>query len=544
MREPIGRWQANGGGSVFEDADAQAGALRRVGELLYILQRPDGGAALACGGAATLGAGAGDGEPALGVIPACPLTALGDATFCADHGLKFAYVAGGMANGINSEVLTIALGRAGLLSFYGAAGQAVERIEQAVDRIQSELDNGGHPYGFNLIHSPNEPAHELATVDLYLHRGVRCAEAAAYLGLTMPVVKYRVSGIYRDADGRIVAPNRVIAKVSRIEVATKFFSPPPEDLLRELVRRGDITQDQAVLAREIPMAQDITAEADSGGHTDNRPALAMLPAFMALRDRLQEQYGYAERLRVGLGGGIGAPEAAAAAFAMGAAYIVTGSVNQACVESGTCDAVRRMLQQAEQADVIMAPAADMFEMGVQVQVLKRGTMFAMRGQRLYELYRQYDSLDEIPAPERAKLEKQFFQMPFDEAWAGTREFFLQRDPSQVERAERDPKHKLALVFRSYLGQASTWANEGRAGRQMDYQVWCGPAMGAFNEWAKGSHLEPVEGRKAVDVALNLLFGAAVITRLNVLRQQGIVVPAKMAQVRPATVEQIEAWIGI
>ena len=69
------------------------------------------------------------------------------------------------------------------------------------------------------------------------------------------------------------------------------------------------------------------------------------------------------------------PGSAAAAFAMGAAYIVTGSVNQACVESGTSDVVRDMLAEAGQADITMAPAADMFEMGVEVQVLKRGTTF-------------------------------------------------------------------------------------------------------------------------------------------------------------------------
>ncbi|PIW63397.1 MAG: 2-nitropropane dioxygenase, partial [Candidatus Omnitrophica bacterium CG12_big_fil_rev_8_21_14_0_65_50_5] len=79
-----------------------------------------------------------------------------------------------------------------------------------------------------------------------------------------------------------------------------------------------------------------------------------------------------------------------AAFMMGAAYIVTGSVNQACVESGTSDIVRKLLAGAEQADVAMAAAADMFEMGVKVQILKRGTMFAMRSNKLYEYYRAYN----------------------------------------------------------------------------------------------------------------------------------------------------------
>jgi trans-AT polyketide synthase, acyltransferase and oxidoreductase domains len=62
-----------------------------------------------------------------------------------------------------------------------------------------------------------------------------------------------------------------------------------------------------------------------------------------------------QALRLGLGGGIATPASAAAAFAMGADYLVTGTVNQACVESGTCDTVRQMLAETRQADITMAP---------------------------------------------------------------------------------------------------------------------------------------------------------------------------------------------
>src|SRR5262249_13062632 len=247
-----------------------------------------------------------------------------------------------------------------------------------------------------------------------LRREVRLVEASAYLDLTLPVVKYRVAGIYRDADGRIVTPNRIIAKVSRVEVASKFFAPPPEKFLRELQSQGFITVEQAQLASRIPMAQDLTAEADSGGHTDNRPAITLIPTLLAFRARAQNQFGYDVPLRVGAAGGIATPQSAAAAFAMGAAYVLTGSINQACVESGSSDLVREMLAQAEQADVIMAPAADMFEMGVKVQVLKRGTMFAMRAAKLFELYRAYSSLDAIPAAERVQLEKNVFRLTVEE----------------------------------------------------------------------------------------------------------------------------------
>ncbi len=357
------------------------------------------------------------------------------------------------------------------------------------------------------------------------------------------MVRYRVSGIHRDPQGRVVAPNRVIAKASRIEVARKWLSPPPERMLAALVEAGHITREQADLAHQVPMAQDLTAEADSGGHTDNRPAVTLIPTFLELRNRLQAEHGYIDCLRVGAAGGIGTPNAAVAAFAMGAAYIATGTVNQCCVESGSSDPVRRILADTEQADVIMAPAADMFEMGVKLQVLKRATLFPMRAAKLYEIYVEHPSLEAIPANVRNNIEANIFRMPMAEVWERTRRFFGERDPAQVERAESDPKHKMSLVFRWYLGLSSRWANDGDPSRQADYQVWCGPAMGAFNEWARGSFLQAPENRRVVNVAHNLLFGAAVLTRVNVIRSQGAILDADWVRAPPLTSEQLEAYLN-
>ena len=469
-------------------------------------------------------------------LPALKPENLGDEAFRRDHRVRYAYVAGAMANGIASTRLVAEMGRAGMLSFFGAAGLSLKSVEAAIDEITGSIADA--PYGFSLIHSPNEPDLEAGVVSLYLRRGIRLVEASAYLRLTLPVVRYRVSGIRRDAEGRIVTPNRVMAKVSRVEVATQFFSPPPQEFLDELVRAREITPEQALLAAKIPMAQDVTAEADSGGHTDNRPLVTLLPTLLALRDRMQDKYGYEQPLRVGAAGGLATPAGLAAAFAMGAAYVLTGSVNQACVESGSSDAVRQMLAQAEQADTAMAPAADMFEMGVRVQVLKRGTMFPMRAAKLYDLYRGYPGLDSLAEPDKSFIEKQLLRSTIEEAWRSTREFFLKRDPGQVERAERDPKHRMALVFRSYLGLSSRWANAGEPSRAMDYQVWCGPAMGAFNEWTRGTFLEKPENRRVVVVAQNLIYGAAMQLRLQYLRAQGIQLPAGAATGQPLEPEAL------
>jgi PfaD family protein len=497
-------------------------ALARVGRPVYVVNL-DGERGVAQEGIATIGpemeSSAQSGLPLLGYAPALRPEALGHADFRQAHGLRYAYVAGAMANGIGSVEIVEAMARGGMIGFFGSAGLPLDRVEAAIERVQHAIPE--LPYGFNLIYSPNEPGLESAVVDLYLRRSVRLISASAYLKLSLPLIRYRTAGIHQDADGTVVTPNRVIAKVSRTELARKFFSPPPEALLRELVESGALTSRQGQMAATIPVAEDLTAEADSGGHTDNRPALSLLPTMLALRDEMQATHGYAGSLRVGAAGGISTPASAAAAFAMGADYVLTGTVNQACVEAGTSPMVKEMLAQADQADVTMAPAADMFEMGVKVQVLKWGTLFAARARKLYEFYRAHDRLEDLPAKARATLERDFFRGSLEETWAQTRAFFEQRDPGQIERADRDPKHKMALVFRSYLGQSSNWANAGDASRKADYQIWCGPAMGAFNEWAKGSCLEPPANRSVATVAMNLLVGAAALTRAGWLRAQGI-----------------------
>lgn len=465
---------------------------------------------------------------------------LGDSSFCKDFGIKYAYVGGSMAHGIASTELATVLGKAGMLGFIGSAGESPSKIEEAILKMKSVTP--AIPFGFNLIHSPNESGMEDAVVDLFLKHKINVIEASAFLTMTLPLIRYRVTGIYRNEKGEVIAPNRIIAKVSRVEVASKFMAPPPENMLNKLVEQGVITQEQAEMAKEIPVARDITSEADSGGHTDNRPAVCLHPTMIALKNRLQKEYNYSQPLRVGFGGGIGTPASAAAAFTMGASYIVLGSIHQSCIESGASPAAKQMLAAAQQADTVMAPAGDMFEMGVTVQVLKRGTMFAMRAQKLYELYRKYNSIDELTPAERQNLEKTILQDTFENIWNGTAQFFKQRDPKQIEKAEADPHHKMALVFRWYLGLSSRWAMSGDPKRRMDYQIWCGPAMGSFNEWAKGSIYEQAENRKAVDLAMNMLYGAAVELRINMLRTQGIDIPQEVSNVRPYTLEFIKNHI--
>lgn len=455
---------------------------------------------------------------------------LGDPEFKKQHNVNYAYYGGAMANGISSVELVIALGKAGMLCSFGAAGLVLQVIEDSIKEIQAALPNG--PFAVNLIHAPSEEALESGAVDIYLKLGVDTVEASAYLSLTEHIVYYRVAGLSQNNDGSVHIGNKVIAKVSRTEVATRFMSPAPQKIVDKLLAKGKITQLQAELSQRVPMADDITAEADSGGHTDNRPFITLLPTIITLRNQIQAQYNYQVQLRVGAGGGIGTPEAALAAFNMGAAYLVLGSVNQACVESGASEYTRKLLSGVEMADVTMAPAADMFEMGVKLQVVKRGSMFAMRANKLYELYVSYDSIEDIPRLEREKIEKQIFRQNLDDIWKITIEFFSERDPQMLARATSNPKRKMALIFRWYLGLSSRWSNSGEKGREMDYQIWAGPSLGAFNSWVKDTYLEDYNQRKAVDVAHQLFKGAAYLQRINQLKLQGVVLQPSLLSYTP------------
>lgn len=465
---------------------------------------------------------------------------LGSRAFSEAHRTRFSYVAGDMAQGISTAPMVVALSHAGLLGFFGAAGLPLPAIERGIDELEASARGA---WGVNLIHNPDDPAMEDATARLLIGRGVRQVSASAFMRLTPAVVRLATAGLRSAPDGTVLRQRHVMAKVSRSEVARAFMEPAPTVMLKELRSRNEISDTELQLAARLPVAQDITAEADSGGHTDNRPLTVLLPELQRIAREIESRHHYSESIRVGAAGGLGTPSAIAGAFAMGADYVLTGSVNQAAVESGLSERGRRMLADATAADVAMAPAADMFEIGARVQVLKRGTMFALRAQKLYALYQRHESIDDIPRPEREAIERDIFRTTLEDIWGQTRQFWSSHQPKRLREAEEKPRARMALMFRWYLGKASAWARGGDPDRVTDYQIWCGPAMGAFNDWVRGSFLEAVPGRTVVEIALNLLEGAAHVTRAQQLRSAGVPLPASAFHYKPRALTRASAGKG-
>lgn len=443
-----------------------------------------------------------------GATSAIEAASLGSAVFRRRHGARYAYMTGAMYRGVASAELVVRMGKAGFLSFFGAGGLSPTKIEQAIVRIQAELD-AGQPYGMNLLANYEYPAQEEAVVELYLRYGIHNVEAAAFMQMTPALVRFRLQGLQRNPQGELACTHRVIAKVSRPEVARAFMSPPPKAIVDRLLERGLVTAEQAAWSQSIPMSHDVCVEADSGGHTDGGIAAVMLPPLLRLRDELQAAHAYAEPICMGLAGGIGGPEAAAAAFLLGADFIATGSINQCTVESGMSADGKSLLQAMDIQDTEYAPAGDMFEIGAQVQVLKKSVFFPARANKLLSLYRHHESLDDIPERTRRQLETTFFRKTFGEIWDETRAYFTAAGlQHEVAKAEANAKHKMALVFRWYFAYSTRIAMEGKGDDRVNYQIQTGPALGSFNQWVKGTALEPWTARHVDDIAVRVMEAAA------------------------------------
>jgi trans-AT polyketide synthase/acyltransferase/oxidoreductase domain-containing protein len=230
--------------------------------------------------------------------------------------------------------------------------------------------------------------------------------------------------------------------------------------------------------------------------------------MLMLRDEMVRKHKYQTPIHVGAAGGIGTAHAAAAAFIMGADFVLTGSINQCTVEAGTSDTTKSILQDIGVRDTTYAPAGDMFEMGARVQVVRKGLFFPARANRLYELYQRHNSLEEIDMKTREQIQEKYFKRSFADVWEETRRYYLRTGAEWIHDIENKPKQKMALIFKWYFVHTTRLAQSGSEDQRVDYQIHCGPALGAFNQWVRGTPLQSWQERHVADIGVQIMNGAA------------------------------------
>lgn len=439
-------------------------------------------------------------------------TRLGSAEFKQRYGLDYAYLLGGMNDGISSSELVIQAGKAGCLAFLGAGGMKAAELTNAIRHIRRELGNS-KPIGVAVTYHPIYPNREEELIELLLREKIQLVEASSYLTLTPALVKYRLLGLTRAEDGSVRRANRIIAKVSRPDIATLFMLPAPARIVDKLLADRQITAEQAELARLVSVADDLCAAGDSAGPTDQANLISLLPTLLRLKKELSRTFAPVQEMHIGAAGGIGTPEAAAGVFLMGADFILTGSINQCTVESGASPEVKELLEQVNVYDMAYVPSLELFELGGKAQVLKKGLFFSARANKLYELYRNTGSIAQLDSKTKTQLEDKYFGQPMTDVLE-----ICKRGMSAEERAavQGDSKQQLAAVFKWYIAKGKASAIAGESGNKVNYSIMCGPAMGAFNQWVKGTPLEAWRHRRAGEIAVKMMNGAAQIIKGEVL----------------------------
>ncbi|WP_281991568.1 ACP S-malonyltransferase [Aquimarina aggregata] len=429
---------------------------------------------------------------------------LGNLGFKKSYGLEYAYIAGSMYRGIASRDLVVKMANSGLMSYLGIGGMSISEVEEEIIEIKKILDEN-KPFGINLLCNIQNPDKEMQTVQLFLKHGIDKIEASGFMQITLALGYYCIKGLYINKEKMIDSKHKVMAKVSRPEVAELFMKPIPEKIVESLLKQQLITQEEAKMSQKISVSGEICIEADSGGHTDGGIATVLMPSIRALKNRIEKQYNYYNPIYLGQAGGIGTPDAAAAAFIMGADFILTGSINQCSLEAGISDTVKTILQDIDVQDTEYAPAGDMFEIGAKVQVLKKGTLFPARANKLYNLYNQYNSLEEIPDKNLKQLENVFFKRELDEIWEEAKSYKLSKGKeNEIKRAEENPKIKMAMIFKWYFVHSMKLSFEGDITKKINYQVHTGPAIGAFNQWVKNTKMQDWKNRHVDQMGIKIM----------------------------------------
>ncbi|MBP2000181.1 trans-AT polyketide synthase/acyltransferase/oxidoreductase domain-containing protein [Paenibacillus shirakamiensis] len=439
------------------------------------------------------------------------ISQLGSPQFKQDYSLKYPYIQSGMYYGISSSEMVVKMARAGMLGFLGVDGLDLREIRNEVRLIQSKL-SPSETFGVNLVHHMSHPEKETDIIDLLLELNVKVIEVSSFLGITPAIAKFRARGLRRTASGEVVADHKIIAKISRPEIAEVFLSPIPHSLIQDMLAQRLLSSEEARLLQEIPSAEDICVESETGGSNLCSSPYALLPTILQLRDRMMEKYKYMRQIRIGAAGGIGSPDGVVAAFMLGADFIVTGSINQLTVEARISNTAKNLLQQANVQDFQYAPIGELFEIGIKAPVLKKGLLYPARANKLYDLYRTYNSIEEIDQHDRKMIEDKYFYQSFEEIYLKVKQ---SSHPLDVDKMERNPKQKMAEIFKWYLKHATQLALIGDANHSVDFQIRSSPALGAFNEWVKGSHLEDWRNRHVDVIGMKLMEASAKVLNSRV-----------------------------
>lgn len=252
--------------------------------------------------------------------------------------------------------------------------------------------------------------------------------------------------------------------------------------------------------------------------TGSIPINSLLPQVIDKKNFLMKKYGYSKDIHIGAAGSIGDSVSALDAFLLGADFIMTGSVNQCTAEAEVSKWVKDKLQKVEIQDTEMIPTSHVYEIGMKVQVLKKGVFFVARALKLYEIYNRISKIEDIEPKVLAQIQDKYFGKSIDDIYNE-----IKNDLSDTERkrAENESKFKFGLIIYWYYNYCMDCAIKNENSQNLNCLIPVSSAMGRINQFLENTEYMNWENRHP-DILGRLIMSGAEEKLTGILEKYNIV----------------------
>ncbi len=308
-------------------------------------------------------------------------------SFCKDMGLKLP-VLGVLPLGLKfRDRLPHELGEKGMLGFASTAWSSRDRL----NRLMDEMAELKHPWGVEWFHNSwqNEAQRMTRMEEI-------AGKAPAILVRSCPapspeVVLARLRGITENR------ASKVFVRVSLPETAALFSQPAPQSMVEELLKSARLTEAEAQRASSIPLATHIVVD----GGAESRDLMTLLPAIRRVCK--------GDRIRIGIAGSVGTPDALEGVLAMGASFVLFENVFQALEGSSLGSRAQDMVHKMRISDVQKSWFPEGYEFQLKEDTVRAGTLYCRRAERLHEILASVNLVEELEASQIKELQDRYFQ---------------------------------------------------------------------------------------------------------------------------------------
>lgn len=249
--------------------------------------------------------------------------------------------------------VVVEVSKSGGMGFLGTTRQSPEQLETDLRWIDQQLD--GRPYGVDFLFPASAEAGDESTIRESLPEEHRefVADLVERFGIPPPKDPSVNSG---HGDNLITSPERARAKFDlvldhRAHAIASALGPLPADLANRVRARGDLrivglagTPRHAKRHADAGADLIVAVGTEAAGHTGAISTMVLVPQIV-------ETVG---RIPVLAAGGIGRGSQVAAAMALGAAGVWTGSIWLTTAESDLEEPVKEKLLAASSADAVVS----------------------------------------------------------------------------------------------------------------------------------------------------------------------------------------------